>query len=131
MIDTETINRLKAYLHDGTLPNLARSGQWHFKKTAEEFKLQGEELRHRATNREVINEQKAAQIIEQRYKESTNGRDWLFNELKRQYYGISIQILSHSCRIIRCSKCTSQCLLKTNYATNNNLCTNADLADGY
>jgi transposase InsO family protein len=91
MIDNETIERLKAYLRNGTLPQLARSGQWKFKQKADEFELRGYTVWHRATNREVVNEQKAAEIIALRYKESTNGRDRLFNELKRQYYGISIR----------------------------------------
>ena len=91
MIDDETINRLKAYLRNGTLPDLVRSGLWKFKQKAAEFELRGDTLWHRDTNREVVNEQKAAEIIAQRYKESTNGRDRMFDELKRQYYGISIR----------------------------------------
>jgi len=91
MIDDETINRLKNYLRNGQLPDLARSGQWKFKQKAAEFELRGDTLWHRDTNREVVNEQKAAEIIATRYKDTTNGRDRLFDELKRQYYGISIR----------------------------------------
>lgn len=91
MIDDETINRLKSYLTNGTLPNLARSGVWKFQKKAQEFELRGDTLWHKSTNREVIDEHKAQEIIAQRYKESVNGRDRLFDELKRKYYGISIR----------------------------------------
>lgn len=91
MFSLAEIERIKAYLRDGVLPPVARSNQYRFKAKAEKFEIRGNALYHKETGLEVVNAERARTIIINRYKDTTLGRDKLYYQLSKEYYGISLR----------------------------------------
>jgi transposase InsO family protein len=94
MLTDEDINRIIAFHTDGTVPQLARSGIYRFKKHAAKYELRNGELYVPGTNRVVVRPARAMQLIEEAYKRTTMGRDKIFDDLRREYANISIRMIN-------------------------------------